>query len=197
MQKILLLVFASGCSLISRSQVHLGIKAGYNLSNLTYSGTLSLEGQKPLSSFNAGLFANLPISPTFSLQAEAQYSGQGTKYQNSSGSGSIQYGYLNVPVLIKYQHPTGLFAETGLQIGFLLNTTEKHDGTAIDPQNKTYSPDYAWAMGLGYQVPTTGFGIDLRYNLGVINILNYNGGDANVKNSVFQFDLYYLFGSNK
>jgi hypothetical protein len=55
-------------------------------------------------------------------------------------------------VLIKYQHPTGLFAETGLQIGFLLNTTEKHDGNAIDPQNKTYSPDYAWAMGLGYQV---------------------------------------------
>jgi hypothetical protein len=100
-------------------------------------------------------------------------------------------------VLIKYQHPTGLFAETGLQIGFLLNTTEKHDGNAIDIQNKTYSPDYAWAMGLGYQVPHSGFGIDLRYNLGLINVLNYKGGDANVKNSVFQFDFYYLFGSNK
>jgi hypothetical protein len=73
-QKILVLVLVSGFSLISRAQVHLGVKGGYNLSNLTYSGTLSLEGQKPLSSFNAGLFATLPFSSSFSLQAEAQYS---------------------------------------------------------------------------------------------------------------------------
>ncbi len=32
---------------------------------------------------------------------------------------SDNYSYINVPVLFKYQHSSGLFAETGPQIGFL------------------------------------------------------------------------------
>jgi hypothetical protein len=73
-----------------------------------------------------------------------------------------------------------------------LSANEKNNGTAKDIKYKTYSPDYAWAMGLGYQIPATHFAVVLRYNLGLINILR-SESDVNVKNSVFQFGIFYAF----
>jgi hypothetical protein len=59
------------------------------------------------------------------------YSGQGTDFQDNGANGSLRYGYLNIPVLIKYQHPSGVFAETGLQIGFPVSKKETLNGNSI------------------------------------------------------------------
>jgi hypothetical protein len=109
-----------------------------------------------------------------------------------AGNGKLNYDFLNIPVLIRYKIPAGIFFETGLQIGILLSANERMNGNNFDLKNQTYSPDYAWVMGLGYQIPEGHFGLDLRYNLGLINILK-NASDANVKNSVFQFGIFYTF----
>ena len=138
------------------------------------------------------MYASIPFGETFSLQPEIFYSEQGTSFQNSIANGKLNYDYLNIPVLIKYKHPMGVFLETGLQIGILLSANEKNNGTTTDIKYKTYSPDYVWAMGLGYQIPDMHFGVDLRYNLGLINILR-SGSDVSVKNSVFQFGAFYTF----
>jgi hypothetical protein len=196
MKKITLTFFGLTLFLFATSQPNFGIKAGYNISNLSSSGTLSYGNQQAISSFNAGLLGNLPFSNSFSLQVEVSYSGQGTDYQDNATKGNLRYGYLNIPVLIKYQHPSGLFAETGLQIGFPVSTKEKQNGNSISPQNELYNNDFAWPIGLGYQFQHSGFGIDLRYNYGLINIIK-GYGDANVKNSVFQFDVYFLFGPKR
>ena len=118
MKKCTLSLFGLTLFLFATAQPKFGVKAGYNVSNLSTSGVLSYGSQQAISSFNAGLLGNLPFSNSFSLQVEVLYSGQGTDYQNNNTTGSLRYGYLNIPVLIKYQHESGLFAETGLQIGF-------------------------------------------------------------------------------
>ncbi len=174
------------------AQVRFGVKAGYNLSTLIYSGTTSLDGEKSKSGFNAGVYANIPLSASFSLIPECVYSAQGAGFQNSSYHGNLNYDYLNIPVLIRYTLPMGIFFETGLQTGILLSASEKMNGNTTDIMYKTYSEDFAWPIGLGYQIPDQHFGIDLRYNLGLINISKSNS-DVNVKNSVFQFGIFYTF----
>ncbi len=196
MKKCTLVLFGLTLFLFAAAQPKIGIKGGYNISNLSTSGVLSYGNQQAISSFNAGLLGNLPFSNSFSLQLEVLYSGQGTDYQNNNTSGSLRYGYLNIPVLIKYQHESGLFAETGLQIGFPVSTKETQNGVSISPQNQLYGNDFAWPIGLGYQFLHSGFGIDVRYNYGLINIVK-SASDVNVKNSVFQFDVYFLFGQNE
>jgi hypothetical protein len=192
MKKIILVLSITCISFSTSAQVRFGVKAGYNLSTLIYSGTVTLDGEKSKSGFNAGLYASIPFSESFSLQPEFVYSQQGADFQNNTDKGTLNYDYLNIPVLIKYKLPVGLFLETGLQVGILLTANEKSNGNSTDIMYKTYSPDYAWPMGLGYEMPNKHFGIDLRYNLGLINILR-SGSDVNVKNSVFQFGVFYTF----
>lgn len=179
-------------SVFARAQVRFGVKGGYNLSTLIYSGTISLHGEKSMSGFNAGVYASIPISENLSLVPEVIYSSQGARFQNNYASGDLNYDYINIPVLLRYKLSMGLFFETGLQMGILLSANEKSNGNTTDLMYQTYSQDFAWPMGLGYQFPNQHFGIDLRYNLGLINIMK-SGSDANVKNSVFQFGLFYTF----
>lgn len=192
MKKIILaLLITNICSLTS-AQVRFGVKAGYNLSTLIYSGTQSPDGEKPMSGFNAGIFTSLPFSKAFSLEAETIYSTQGAGFQNYSANRTLNYDYLNIPVLLRYKMHMGIFFETGLQVGILLSANENSNGNSMGIMYRTYSQDFAWPMGLGYQMPNKHFGVDLRYNLGLINI-SKSGSDVNVKNSVFQFGVFYTF----
>ena len=194
MKNLFLLSLILGVTLCSEAQVRLGVKAGYNLSTLRYIGLVQLTNQKSQSGFNAGLLVSIPLSEYISLQPEASYSTQGTKYQIDTANAAYHYNYLNIPILIKYLHATGLFAETGFHIGFPLIAKNVVAGKSEDIKSKTYSPDYAWVAGLGYIMPETNLSIDIRYNLGLISITSPEGGDlTRVKNSVFQIDLIYLF----
>ena len=193
MKYLLTLCIFTGFYKLSEGQVKMGVKAGYNLSTLLYTGVLTLQNQKDQSGFNGGIFASIPLSPYFSLQPEIVYSTQGTNYQVEAQNAAYHYNYLNFPLLIKYHHPVGLFAETGLQIGFPVTAKNVINGESVNILNKTYSPDYAWVIGLGYQIPEINLGIDIRYNLGLINIAHQEAGDINIKNSIFQFGLFYCF----
>jgi hypothetical protein len=192
MNKFLLGLVLGCCFLQSGAQVRFGIKAGYNLTTLIYSGTVTLDGEKLKSGFNAGVYANISFSKSFSLIPEITYSDQGAGFQNNLATGTLSYDYLNVPVLIRYKIPMGIYFETGLQASILLSANEKNNGTTTSIMYKTYSSDFAWPIGLGYQLPYKHFGIDLRYNLGFINILK-SYSDVNVKNSVFQLGIFYTF----
>ena len=57
------------------AQVQFGIKAGYNLANLTTSPSQS--GIMSNSDFSAGVLASIPLFSSCSLQPEVLYSGQG------------------------------------------------------------------------------------------------------------------------
>ncbi len=80
---------------------------------------------KPKLAFNAGAFVALPLFNEFSLQPEVVYSGQGSKFSESGFTGTVNANYVNVPVLFKYNNPTGFFAETGPQLGFLMSAKAK------------------------------------------------------------------------
>jgi hypothetical protein len=195
MKKLLFILLIICSGFVTSAQVQFGIKAGLNLSNLTTSGLTFASGASFSSraDLNGGVMVSLPLFSNFYLQPELNYSGQGQNFSNPMAKGTINYNYLNLPVLLKYQHTSGIFAETGPQIGFLLSAKAKVEGYPTIDENEIQSIDFSWAFGLGYKLHSIPIGIDLRYNLGLTTVYK-NSPEGTAKNSVFQFDLFYLFG---
>ena len=190
MKKLYLLLLTVFSLAAANAQVQFGVKAGANFSTFTGENT---DDAKTKVGFNAGALVALPLFNEFTLQPEVVYSGQGFKVDDQGISGTFNANYLNVPVLFKYNNPTGFFLQTGPQIGFLMSAKVKSGGQTEDEKDLFNSTDFSWAFGLGYLVKSVNVGIDARYNLGLSNIAK-DSGDEKVKNSVFQVGLFYLFG---
>src|SRR5664279_2487984 len=194
MKKLVILVLTTGVFFTAGAQVQFGAKAGANFATLTGKGS---EGATTKVDFNGGGFAHIPIANSFFLQPELVYSRQGAKATSDGIVFNINQSYLNIPVLAKYQHSSGLYGETGPQLGFLLAASVKSGGTSQDVKSSYKSTDFSWAFGLGYMIPSISAGIDARYNLGLSNIAATEVNGYSVKNSVFQVGLFYLFGGKE
>jgi len=192
MKKLLLVMSAGFVFTAASAQVQFGVKAGANFSTLTGS---DVSGAKTLVGFHGGGLVSVPIFSTFTLQPEVLYSMQGAKGTESETDITLHQNYVNVPVLFKYNHASGFFAATGPQIGFLVSAKAKEGGETTDVKSYYKSTDFSWAVAIGYKLPSINAGIDVRYNFGLTNIADYSGAD--VKNSVFQVGLFYLFGQTK
>ncbi|HEY4965505.1 MAG TPA: porin family protein [Puia sp.] len=191
MKTILLFTFVMAMVNATTAQIQYGVKAGLNRVSLNYSGS-AINDLGVRYDFNAGIFASVPLFSNFYLQPELMYSGQGSGFTDSIPA-DANYNYLNVPVLFKYQHTSGFFAETGPQIDFLLSAELKSDGHSIDNKNYTQSTDFSWVLGIGYKISSINTGIDMRYNFGLTNTIKASSAAGTAKNSVFQLDLFYQF----
>jgi hypothetical protein len=188
---VLFLVFAFTLS-VTHAQVKFGAKAGLNLAN--FSGD-DAEDSKSKIGFNIGGFAEIPVASSFAVKPELVFSTQGAKSEETTFTDDIKLNlnYLNVPILGKYNSTSGFFAETGPQIGFLLSAKAKVGDDDTDVKDQFKSTDFSWAFGLGYEMLESGFGINLRYNLGLGNI--GDNEDGSLKNSVFQLGVFKTLGA--
>lgn len=190
-------------------KVKLGVKAGLNISTLTFDESELKSSNKP--GFTAGAMAEIPLTKKFSVQPELLFSQQGTKTSfsdpdvtNSVYKGTIELNYLNIPVMLKYYLVEGLSLQAGPQIGILLKAKNKYQDNFLGYENhesldlKKYSSgiDTSVNLGLGYQFKDK-FYTDLRYTISYSNI--FKEGDPNhfinndLKNRVFQITVGYFF----
>jgi hypothetical protein len=193
MKALLLSIFAAASLATANAQLQYGVKAGVNMSNLTGDAT---NDYKSRTGFNAGMFLEIPVSKKFSVKPELVYSLQGAKsdgVQDIFPASTLKTGYVNIPVLAKYNIISGLFAETGPQIGFLTSAKNDFDGTDHDVKDVYKTTDFSWAFGLGYELPF-GLGVNARYNTGISKIVEEQG---KWRNSIFQVGLFYKIRSQK
>jgi opacity protein-like surface antigen len=212
MKKSMLLISALflGVTLMAQTdKVKLGVKAGLNLSSLSFDESELNSSNK--TGFTAGVMAEIPLTKNFSLQPELLYSQQGSKSSffdrdvtNSQYKSTITLNYLNIPVMLKYYVLKGLSLQAGPQIGILLKANNKYQDNFLGYDNhesfdlKDYSTgvDTAVNFGLGYQFKNK-FYTDLRYTISYSNV--FKEGDANhfinndMKNRVFQITIGYFF----
>jgi hypothetical protein len=191
MKKLVVLVLTAGAFYTASAQVQFGVKAGANFATLSGSGS---DGAKTKVGFHGGAFAHIPLMNSFFLQPELVYSAQGATATEDGTDVSLNQNYLNIPVLAKFHHESGLFCETGPQMGFLLSANVKAGGMSQDVKSSYKSTDFSWVFGVGYTLSSMPVGIDARYNLGLSNIPAESSTDHTVKNSVFQIGLFYMFG---
>ena len=95
--------------------------------------------------------------------------------------------YFNVPILLQYMYDNGFRLEFGPQFSALSSATQ--DKTNVKSYLKNL--DFGVAVGMSYVKPSTGWGVDLRYNHGLTNI-NDNNTFKNYNRGI-QLGLFCLF----
>jgi hypothetical protein len=172
-----------------------GVKGGVNFATLNGD---DIDSPDSRTSFHVGVFAELPVTSMFSVQAEALYSGQGAEANFSGSDGDkaeLQLDYINVPVLAKFYIIEGLSIEAGPQFSFLVNdefdfNPNSNDGD-IDLEDSPFeakSFEFGVAGGLTFQT-SMGLFATARYIQGVTDVYD----DADIKNSNFQLGIGFKF----
>ncbi len=167
-------------------KVNLGIKGGLNSFSLE---TDPDQDYKNRTNFNVGLLGHIHLGPQFGLQPEIVYSGQGGKI--NSGNLQTKLGYINVPVNLQYMFDNGFRLQAGPQVGFLLSAKNEVGSDEVDVKDLYKTVDFGITAGLSYVHPSTGFGVDARYNLGLTDVTENSLNEA--KNRGFQVGVFYLF----
>jgi opacity protein-like surface antigen len=158
--------------------VKFGIKGGVNYANQNGSDiTVNSTNYQTdaITSYHAGLIAEIKLVDSFSIQPELLYSTQGATYKNATEEFRNELGYLSIPVLAKINLNKFVSLELGPQASFLLSERNNFD---VKDAN-TF--DFAVVGGLGLNITKNLF-IQGRYGLGLTDASK----DAEVKNSVVQ-----------
>ena len=222
MKKLFLTVFSLIAFIASAQDFSFGIKAGANFAaignsdeplfdpadafDLSELNFVSSSGgdNGGLTAIYFGVYAEIPVSETFSIQPELLYSKQGGTQDGSlvfqeanvNYESTFNLSYLTVPIMAKFYVAKGLSLEAGPQIGFLLksevdievNNALLASSTTEDVKDFTKSTDFAFNIGAGYQL-NSGLNFNLRYNIGLTDAYE----DIDAKNSVFQVGVGYTF----
>lgn len=163
-----LVVIAFGT--VNAQDMKFGVKAGANFSNLT--GDADVDGR---TGFYIGGLVDFGISEKFHVQPEILYSMEGGK--------DAELDFVRIPIMAKYYLMDGLNIQAGPMLGFKIGA---EDG--LDEVTKSF--DYGLGFGAAYELPIGVF-FDLRYNLGLSNISDFDGED--VGTTAFQVGLGYRF----
>ncbi|WP_121666650.1 porin family protein [Mesonia aquimarina] len=183
--------------------VQIGVKGGVNFSNFTGDDSWDSESR---TSFNAGFVAEVPFGERFSIQPEVLYSGQGFDIKqidqdnlfDNDENIEYQLDYIQIPVLAKIYLIEGLNVHAGPQIGFLINDEVDYqpnsDGGDInsDLLPEPNDIDFSIAAGVEYKFDN-GFFIQGRYNHGLSKIFSDDDSGVDIKNSVWQAGVGFMF----
>ncbi|MFN2378915.1 MAG: porin family protein [Bacteroidales bacterium] len=159
-----------------RGKVNLGIKAGVNMFKISSDDNTVYD---QTTGFNLGLLGHIHLNSQWAVQPELVYSSQGVKI----GGTEQTLDYINVPVILQYMFNNGFRLQAGPQLGLLVRADNKDNLNPID---------LGVGMGVSYVVPSTGFGLDVRYNHGLSNI-NKND-DVKSFNRGVQLGAFFIFG---
>lgn len=204
MKKVFTLLFVlSIFSIMSYAQMQAGLKAGLNLANL--SGD-DIENTDAKTSFAFGGFFCYQFSPMFAVQPEIYYSMKGATQKIDAGGGTVDVtyslDYIEIPLLIKFIIPIqGSGVKPAIFVGphLGINTTAKvkaeYQGQSQEEDlEDVKSTEFGlqFGGGVGFPVGKGELGFDIRYILG-LSTIDDSADDADVKNSVINFNLYYAF----
>ena len=169
--------------------MNFGIKGGLNVYDINNEDNTGYDSRVGL---HIGVLGHVHVTPHFALQPEFVYSSEGATYTDELGNTSYyELDYFNIPVLFQYMFHNGLRLQAGPQLGILVKAKSRLENSTTDlTDTKTY--DAALSLGISYVVPSTGFGIDARYNIGLSNI-NKGSGPAST-NRGLQLGVFYIFG---
>lgn len=179
MKRIILLLAAVIITSTAFSQVTFGPKIGYNTAKLSLDRSDITSGLK--NNFQFGVF--LRLGQKIYVQPELNWLTQGSIFQTPSLSSILPFTQevnlktIQIPVLIGiklidlklvsirvFGGPTASI----VQDKTIVNGVEN----LIDPITKTDISDMIWSFQVGGGIDVAGLTIDIRYNVGLINVIN-------------------------
>ena len=184
----------------------IGIKGGLNVSNFYRD---NVGDQNARFGFNVGLFTELEVGESFSIQPELLLSTKGNRATYGADDGVLDLAgaegevksnltYIDIPVLAKVTFGEVINAHVGPYASYLIGASVSTEGDLASgseelDRDNFKSWDYGLAAGLGVDLEAITIGA--RYNLGLVEVAKSTAAEAvlnNAKNSVLQ--LYVAVG---
>lgn len=168
-----------------------------------FSTIMGGESWKGSFGFIVGVDSKLiPLSDNSSVTAGLGVSMQGAAYEESGAdmgpgygdyqlSGNVSLTYLFIPILYHHVFNGGVYAEAGLQPGFLLAAKDKYDSESYDYKDYVKKFDLGIPVGVGYQLNKK-LSIGARATFGITN-LDDSGSDTADHNFMLVAVLRYAF----
>lgn len=194
-----LLLMSSAAVQAQKSSVY--VKAGLNLANISVNKDGQVDDSRTLSSFHAGLQADLPVSPFFAIQPGVFFTGKGSKLESGNTSGDNWYRvstrpyYIEVPVNAVIKIPLGeearFFVGAGPYAAVGVGGKNKMEGELLGvdfsrTRNIKFSNDDPFTSG----EEGSGYGIMRRFDYGL-------NGTAGVEGKRAVFSVNYGLGLAK
>ncbi|MGH1364394.1 MAG: porin family protein [Calditrichia bacterium] len=190
---ILTIIFAlllSG-SMFAQLSINPGIKGGITIAKVSFSENVIDDAFKNRTGFLGGAFLEIdPLGP-LGFQIEGLFIQKGASADSDSGEASLNFSYIDVPVLVKLQLATPAPATPSFYLGpvfgFNLKAEGEFEGETEDLKEDVKGLDVAFAVGIDLALGAAGtkFIIDLRYMRGLSNINDDPLLEGDVKNNVF------------
>ena len=162
-------------------------RVGVNFSKFADSGIGYFDGQSIAyteSEFKAGLVLGVEgeyqLSDLFAINGGALYSQQGEQYDLPSDYKEyykVKYDNINIPLLAVFKTRIGLSVKCGIQPEFVIN----------NPEFKAKKVNLSLPLGVAYEYKN--ICLDLRYNLGMTNVMDLDGTTS--KNRTIMLTLGY------
>ncbi len=200
MKKVLLIIVLAvfGLSLALADEA-LGIRAGVNLTNRSYSGDNDIETSDRLG-FHAGMLVQYPVGKYLMLQPELMYTQKGYNWLIEIPllddiAYQIRTDYVELPILLKLNLDFGGVAIQPFvapQVGYAV-VAERQINTNIEKIMDELSPfQYGGQLGLDLQI-NDDLLVGGRYNINLTDI--WDDDDANVAytHNGWVFSIGYLF----
>ena len=189
----ILAVLLTCISFASIAQTSFGIRAGVNFQNLngkTEDGD-KLENDLKVG-LNAGVTADIPVvAPDYFVQTGLLFSSKGAKIENTDTK--LKLSYLEVPITFLYKPTLGqsrLLLGVGPYLGYALGGKFDDNDVSFDDDFKRFDAGGNLLFGVQF---TENLSAQLNAQLGLVNISQFDEGDATVKNTGFGISLGYHF----
>lgn len=189
-------LIAVGATVPSSAQI--SIKAGVNIASMSESATIDTYEElekESVTGFQGGFAFDLAPASMFSIQPEVLYIQKGGKTtyainDDNKIESRYYYNYLEVPVLAKLKFigedsPVGFYLiagpYAGLALGGKVKTTTTVLGQASTSEDEfnfdnededDFQRRMDWGVSFGGGITFRSVYLDLRYNLGINNILD-------------------------
>lgn len=192
---IIFLLFFVTSTVFAQSNINIGLKAGVNIANQKGTGLDYSVDNKSIVGFLLGGYLNYFLSEPVAVQVEIIYSQKGSDWTEVDFSGKDKLGYIDIPLLIRYQIIKYLNLHAGPQFGFLMSAKSKYDdGYEEDAKKYFKSADVGLVLGAEANLPIK-INITIRYIAGLSNIATEEFGNT-WKNNVFQISVGYRILGN-
>lgn len=159
---------------VSNGEAQFGVKGGVNFSNMY---TEDVNDNNVLTSFNAGIYATLPITSFIAIQPEVLYSRKGSEltYDNAFATGTAQFklNYIEVPILVKANLTKNLNIHAGPYFAYLVDAQIKNESDTFNFEDNLDNDDFnkfdaGISAGIGLDFESIGIGA--RYNYGLTTV---------------------------
>jgi hypothetical protein len=170
-----------------------GIRAGVDFMTIGGDNTDGLDSR---TGFLIGGYATIGLGGPIAVQPELQYIQKGASASFGNTDITRKLDYIEIPVLVKYQIPAGGFSPNvfaGPALGFNV-TAEDSNGDSVDISDSTSGTEFGLYFGAGadFGLSAGTVSVDVRYNLGLSNILDVDG-DASQNNQGFMITAGFAF----